>query len=126
MHDHDDECMLDELNDKKASSRYEKVEMNKSTQALSMDALNYATDRDIHYKLIVVDCRYYYEFEGGHIKSAINISSPLVMSYLLKDIKELMFEEDFLDSLLAMDDREISLDDLKLLSQEYLNKKVAV
>lgn len=27
-------------------------------------------------KVYIIDCRYFYEFEGGHIKEAINITNP--------------------------------------------------
>ena len=38
--------------------------------------------RQANYKLVVIDCRYFYEYADGHIAQAINISSPLVMNYL--------------------------------------------
>lgn len=30
-------------------------------------------------KVIVVDCRYLYEFEGGHIETAMNVTDPSVL-----------------------------------------------
>ena len=40
----------------------------------------------IYDRLLVIDCRYPYEFEGGHIPTALNVNNP-------EYIEELLFEE---------------------------------
>lgn len=72
-----------------------------------------ALERGIKHRLVIVDCRYFYEYEGGHIRGAINISSPLVADHLFKTRKDLMFDERFLDLLLATEGREVSLEDIE-------------
>lgn len=37
----------------------------------------------LYERLLVIDCRYPYEYEGGHIPSAINVNNPEVMEELL-------------------------------------------
>lgn len=34
-------------------------------------------------ELLIVDCRFSYEFEGGHIHGAINITDPFILEKLL-------------------------------------------
>lgn len=75
-----------------------------------------ADEEGVRHRLIIIDCRFHYEFEGGHVQSAINISSPLVVNYLFTDLKEWLFEAAFVDGLLQLDDRDISKDDLRLLA----------
>lgn len=75
-----------------------------------------AEDEGVRHRLIIIDCRFHYEFDGGHIQSAINISSPLVVNYLFTDLKDWLYDQTFVDSLLRLDDRDISKDDLKLLA----------
>lgn len=70
-------------------------------------------------KLIVVDCRYHYEYDHGHIKSAINISSPAAIQYLFGEAREYMFRERFIDSLLGMEGRRINVEELRRLVQEF-------
>ena len=45
-------------------------------------------------ELYIVDCRYDYEYDGGHIKNACNINSPEVLS-------EAFFEQPFEDALIV-------------------------
>lgn len=76
---------------------------------------------DTVYKLVVIDCRYHYEYQGGHIRTAINISSPQAMSYLFKDARDSLFDETFLDKLLALEGKDVSTEDLKKLLQNNEN-----
>jgi Rhodanese-like domain len=75
-----------------------------------------ALERGIKHRLVIVDCRYFYEYEGGHIRGAINICSPLVADHLFKTRKDLMFDERFLDLLLATEGREVTLEDIEKLA----------
>ena len=69
--------------------------------------------RGIKHRMIIIDCRYFYEFEGGHITGAINISSPLVINHLMRNRKEMLFNNRFLDMLLATNLREITFEDIE-------------
>lgn len=42
---------------------------------ISGETLSKMIDKGLDY--LIVDCRFNYEFEAGHIKNALNISSPL-------------------------------------------------
>lgn len=64
-------------------------------------------------KLIIIDCRYHYEYRGSHIKTSLNISSPMVLTYLFTELKQHLFQESFLARLLSLEGREILIDDLK-------------
>jgi rhodanese-related sulfurtransferase len=48
-------------------------------------------------KLLIIDCRFDYEFQGGHIKNALNINTPQDLEdYFLKNkakIEELMAQK---------------------------------
>ena len=86
-----------------------------STQKPLVDSrlLAAALERGIKHRLVVIDCRYFYEYEGGHIRGAINVSSPLVADHLFKTRKDLMFDERFLDLLLSTEGREVSIEDIE-------------
>jgi hypothetical protein len=64
-------------------------------------------------KLIIIDCRYHYEYRGSHIKTSLNICSPMVLTYLFTELKQHLFQESFLARLLSLEGREILIDDLK-------------
>lgn len=70
------------------------------------------------FKLLVIDCRYHYEYQGSHLKSAINISSPLALTHLFTTLRHLLFEDAFLDLLLSLEGKEITLEDLEKISAE--------
>lgn len=63
-------------------------------------------------KLVIIDCRYHYEYQGSHIRSAINISSPKVLNYLFTRLRRFLFKASFLSRLLALEGREIEIKDL--------------
>ena len=86
------------------------------TSVVSKCLLKQAEVDGIRHRLIILDCRFHYEYLGGHIQSAINISSPVVVNYLFSDLKEWLYNSKFVDCLLRLDDRDISKDDLKLLA----------
>lgn len=86
------------------------------TSVVSKCLLKQAEVDGIRHRLIILDCRFHYEYLGGHIQSAINISSPVVVNYLFSDLKEWLYNSNFVDCLLRLDDRDISKDDLKLLA----------
>lgn len=71
----------------------------------------------VHHKLIIIDCRYYYEYAGGHIGSAINISSPVAMKLLFGELREQLFDSSFVDGLLTLAGRNITSQDLTELTK---------
>ena len=70
-------------------------------------------------KLIVIDCRYHYEYIGGHIDGSINISSPLVMKRLFTDLRAYMFDQGFVNKLLELEGEDITLQHLDRIEFEY-------
>jgi hypothetical protein len=72
-------------------------------------------------RIILVDCRYNYEFNGGHLKNAFNIIDPEV-------IRELFFNhswiahKDFVDYLLTFKDDRIDIEKAKTIKRKYEKK----
>ena len=58
--------------------------------------------------LIIIDCRFGYEFRGGHIKGAINISDPKVIEYLFIDNHHLFQNNEFLEYINTFKDLSIN------------------
>lgn len=54
------------------------------------------TNQSSSYNHIIIDCRFAYEFRGGHIKGAINISDPKVVESLFIGNHELFTDDEFL------------------------------
>lgn len=73
------------------------------------------------HKLLVVDCRYFFEYIGGHVRSAVNIGSPLVLAALFTEFRESLHNSNFIDELLNLEGKEIELQDLR---QAFLNAKL--
>jgi hypothetical protein len=73
------------------------------------------------HKLLVVDCRYFFEYIGGHVRSAVNIGSPLVLAALFTEFRESLHNSNFIDELLKIEGKEIELPDLR---QAFLNAKL--
>jgi len=48
-------------------------------------------------KFLVIDCRFPYEYKGGHIKGAVNITSPEELEDLLVNNRHLLCKEDTLE-----------------------------
>lgn len=49
--------------------------------------------------VLVIDCRFPYEFRGGHVKGAINISDPKVLEFLFIENHQLFRNNEFLQYL---------------------------
>ncbi|EPR78996.1 Rhodanese-like domain protein [Spraguea lophii 42_110] len=55
-----------------------------STQRITPITLNNILKRKYDIKYVIIDCRFQYEYEGGHIKKAINIDKHLNLDFLFK------------------------------------------
>lgn len=86
---------------------------------IDRSALKAFQSRGVDLVLIVIDCRYYYEYKGSHIKSAINISSPVAITYLFTELKHYLFREEFLKCLLQLEGTEVTLEVLKNLAYSF-------
>lgn len=66
-----------------------------SIQRISVDIAKQVIEGvyDIDYQ--VIDCRFSYEYRGGHIVNAINLSSASELSFLFKKPKVLIFHCEF-------------------------------
>ena len=100
------------LNALQYTSYQEKNLENSQSKTAASECITRHMDSDASYKMIIVDCRYHYEYRGSHIKSAINISSPLVITYLFTELKSLLFQEEFISNLLKLEGKQITIDDL--------------
>ncbi len=72
-------------------------------------------------KLVILDSRYKYEYDHGHISTALNISSPAAMQFLFGDAREYLFRERFVNSLLGLEGQQISVEHLRRLIFEHDN-----
>lgn len=87
---------------------------------IDRSALKAFQSRGVDLIMIVIDCRYYYEYRGSHIKSAINISSPVAITYLFTELKHYLFREEFLKCLLKLEGTEVTLEVLKNLADSFI------
>lgn len=114
----------------KQEHKLEHVEAINSIDFSSMELLNHnlldlGRDQGKHYRLITLDCRYFYEYAGGHLKGALNISSPQAMSFLFTELQELLTSDEFLADLLATSGSEIRLQDLQRISASYKSRRTS-
>jgi len=59
------------------------------------ELLSCNTYRQNYSKIVIVDCRFPYEYDGGHITGAINIDRPI-------DLQDYFFESQFSHELLSL------------------------
>jgi rhodanese-related sulfurtransferase len=62
-----------------------------SIQRISADVLNDLLNKKYNIEYKIIDCRFSYEYEGGHIKDAININTTQKAKTLFKKPKVLIF-----------------------------------
>jgi len=48
---------------------------------------------------IIIDCRYDYEYNGGHIRGAINVKSPDILERLFISNRSLLYNTDYMNSI---------------------------
>ncbi|EEQ82791.1 hypothetical protein NCER_100458 [Vairimorpha ceranae BRL01] len=66
-----------------------------SIQRISADVLNDLLNGKYNIDYTIIDCRFSYEYEGGHIKSAVNINNTQKAKALFKNPKVLIFHCEF-------------------------------
>lgn len=71
------------------------------------------------HRLVIIDCRFDYEYLGGHIQSAINICSPIVMQALFTEFRPFLFHKAFLDRLLELEGQPLSLQSLQAVREAF-------
>lgn len=74
------------------------------------------------HKLLILDCRFYFEYIGGHINTAINIGSPLVMSALFSKYRSYLQNSNFFEQILALEGRQVEVEDLEHALDRALKK----
>jgi hypothetical protein len=94
-----------------------------SMEVLNHNLMQQTKEQGKRYRLITLDCRYFYEYQGGHLKGALSLGSPQAVYYLFTELKELLTQKLFLDDLLAQSGRELSLIDLQSMSCAYQKKQ---
>lgn len=71
-------------------------------------------------EIIVVDCRYSLEHVGGSILGAVNLNSPSMLKYLIKDSPGSLFNKNIVNAIRGLSGRKIELNDLKnIVEAEY-------
>lgn len=56
-------------------------------------------NNDQNLKFLIIDCRYDYEYQGGHIQGAINVDSPETLEHIFFKNKHVISDQRFLDAL---------------------------
>lgn len=96
-----------------------------SIELLNHNLLDLGREQGKHYRLIILDCRYFFEYAGGHLKGALNISSPEAINFLFTELQELLTLDEFLGDLLATSGSEVRLQDLQRISAAYLSRRTS-
>lgn len=79
--------------------------------------------KNLSHELLIFDCRYNFEYRGGHIQGALNVNRPSVIQYLFKTLKDHMFDRDFLQALKQLSPGEVTIDDLAALADRFNQPK---
>ena len=74
-----------------------------------------------NYECLIIDCRYGYEYQGGHIKGALNINKPSLIDFLFKNSKAHMFNKSFLKHLKSFSSTQIDANQLNTLVRNHPN-----
>lgn len=126
-----DKCMIEEplthtfaspsfqnnkLLEKYSDYKIKSLQQNCQACPISMGSIRAREVRGVSTRLLVVDCRYQFEYQGGHIPGAININCPSVLGMLFHELRSKKSSSDFIDKLLYIQDREISCEDITLIS----------
>jgi hypothetical protein len=79
------------------------------------------TSRYKHSRFVLIDCRYHYEFEGGHVKGALNIIDPAVVKKLFF-IPEWINNIDYIDFLLEYGGSRIDIQEANQIIRKFQTK----
>lgn len=96
-----------------------------SVELLNRNLLDLGREQGKQYRLVTLDCRHFYEYAGGHLRGALNISSPEAMSFLFTELQHLLTSDEFLGELMALTGTEIRLQDLQRVSAGLLSRSKA-
>ncbi|ADM11355.1 M phase inducer phosphatase [Encephalitozoon intestinalis ATCC 50506] len=66
-----------------------------SIQRISVDVAKQVVEGMYNIDYLVIDCRFPYEYQGGHIRNAVNISSARELGILFRKPKVLIFHCEF-------------------------------
>jgi len=69
---------------------------NPDLTGITPETLSNLIKNDQNLDFLIVDCRYDYEYQGGHIKGAINITSPELLEELFFTKRHLLADKAFL------------------------------
>lgn len=94
-------------NQMRQDSQIDDLQVKESLNILVIDQAEFPC------KLLVIDCRYFFEYVGGHIRSAINIGSPLVVAELFGKYREYLHNSGFLEELLILEGKSVEIKDLE-------------
>lgn len=96
-------------------------------QVLDFEVLN---ESKYPHRLLIIDNRYHYEYRQGHIKSSINISSPIALRKLFGELRNCLFKMSFMDGLLSLEGEAVTGTDLQnlanLCSQSQTTEELCV
>lgn len=110
-------------NKMKQERNVEQKEPSRMVQPSNLEFLNPHLIQQSHehgkqYRLITFDCRYAYEYQGGHLKGALNLASPQAAHYMFTELKDMLMSNTFLDELLARSGRELTIQELHTISSK--------
>lgn len=70
------------------------------------------------YEVLIIDCRYNFEYQGGHIKGALNINKPSLIDYLVKKNPGALHNRRIVQQLRKLSGKKIELRDLQNIIEE--------
>lgn len=111
----DQQSMPAEIIALSSHSHYQKLQNSQIDDLQVRGTLNISAIDQAEFpcKLLVIDCRYSFEYVGGHIRSAINIGSPLVVAELFGKYRECLHNSDFLEELVILEGKSVEIKDLE-------------
>lgn len=104
----------------KLMNRSMKPSNNLFEQRMFKNQIKSGEINNIMEELLIIDCRYDYEFEGGHVKGAFNINDPRVTEFLFIKNSSLFRKSDFQKYFSGFRDSIITYDIAKQIVKNYL------
>jgi rhodanese-related sulfurtransferase len=72
-------------------------------------------------ELLIFDCRFTFEYLGGHIQGALNINKPSLVEFLFVKCPNHIFNRHFLQELRKLTGKLVNMDDLQALVHRFPN-----